>query len=139
MSWRLFLLLFIAACFFLAPVALTGMEVYDEGIRVHGAERVMLGDVPYRDFYTLYGPAAFYWPAALFKLFGTHLFPVRMGLVFWNALAATAVFAFCRKMDVSMAGASIAFALFLLPRTQQFMELLACDPSWTILRMLPVA
>jgi 4-amino-4-deoxy-L-arabinose transferase-like glycosyltransferase len=133
MSWRLFLLLFIAACFFLAPVALTGMEVYDEGIRLHGAERVMLGDVPYHDFYALYGPAAFYWPAALFKVFGTHLFPVRMGLVFWNALAATAVFAFCRKMDVSRAGASIAFALFLLPRTQQFTDLLACDPSLSLI------
>jgi hypothetical protein len=33
-----------------------GVNVYDEGLIVFGAMRVMNGDVPYRDFYANYGP-----------------------------------------------------------------------------------
>ena len=43
---------------------------YDEGLVLFGADRVLRGDVPYRDFWTLYGPAGFYVEAALFRLFG---------------------------------------------------------------------
>ena len=43
---------------------------YDEGLLLFGADRVLRGDVPYRDFWTLYGPAGFYLEAALFRLFG---------------------------------------------------------------------
>jgi len=43
---------------------------YDEGIILFGANRVMQGDIPHRDFYANYGPAQFYIIAGLFKLFG---------------------------------------------------------------------
>jgi hypothetical protein len=43
---------------------------YDEGIILFGANRVMNGDIPHRDFYANYGPAQFYILAALFKVFG---------------------------------------------------------------------
>jgi hypothetical protein len=48
----------------------TALLPYDEGIVLLGADRVLRGDVPYRDFWTLYGPATFYLPAAAFRLFG---------------------------------------------------------------------
>jgi hypothetical protein len=44
--------------------------VYDEGLILFGAERVLHGDVPHRDFYANYGPAQFYLLAGLYKLFG---------------------------------------------------------------------
>lgn len=44
--------------------------VYDEGLMLFGAERVLNGDVPHRDFYAIYGPAQFYLLAGLYKLFG---------------------------------------------------------------------
>ena len=47
-----------------------GVGPYDEGLVLFGADRVLRGDVPYRDFWTLYGPAGFYVEAALFRLFG---------------------------------------------------------------------
>ncbi|MCE9651306.1 MAG: hypothetical protein K8R18_16925 [Parvibaculum sp.] len=43
---------------------------YDEGIILSGAARVQAGDVPYRDFWTIYGPGGFYALAWLFDLFG---------------------------------------------------------------------
>ncbi len=46
------------------------VNVYDEGLMLFGADRVLHGDVPYRDFWTLYGPAGFYALAGLFAAFG---------------------------------------------------------------------
>lgn len=46
------------------------LNLYDEGIILVGAERVLSGEIPYRDFWTMYGPAQFYILAGLFKIFG---------------------------------------------------------------------
>jgi len=43
---------------------------YDEGLVLVGADRVLRGEMPYRDFWTLYGPGSYYLLAGLFKLFG---------------------------------------------------------------------
>ena len=46
---------------------------YDEGVIAYGAQRLLQGDVPYRDFWVLYPPGQFLAIAALFKLFGSSL------------------------------------------------------------------
>lgn len=43
------------------------------GVSSVGAERVLNGEIPYRDFWTMYAPGHFYVLAALFGVFGTHL------------------------------------------------------------------
>jgi len=43
---------------------------YDEGLVLVGADRVLRGDLPYRDFWTLYGPGSYYLLAGLFRMFG---------------------------------------------------------------------
>ncbi len=55
-----------------------GVGVYDEGLALVGAERVLHGDVPYRDFFTLYSPGGFYATAALFQLFGEYAIVERL-------------------------------------------------------------
>ena len=35
-------------------------NVYDEGVMASGADRVLRGEAPYRDFWTVYAPAQFY-------------------------------------------------------------------------------
>lgn len=50
-----------------------GLTPCDEGLAVYGADRVLHGDMPYRDFLVLYGPASFYAMAWLFKAFGISL------------------------------------------------------------------
>ena len=52
--------------------------IYDEGIVVVGAWRVMHGDIPYRDFWTIYAPGQFYLLAALFRLVGPSLLAERL-------------------------------------------------------------
>src|SRR5580692_11140810 len=75
---------------------LTGMSVrpsmYDEGITVTGAMRVLGGQLPHRDFYTNYGPAHFYILAGLFKLFGESLLVERLLYASICALIVASVF-----------------------------------------------
>jgi hypothetical protein len=51
---------------------------YDEGFAVFNATRIMEGDVPYKDFWTIYPPGQFYVLAAIFKTFGTNLLIARI-------------------------------------------------------------
>jgi len=43
---------------------------YDEALVLVGADRVLRGDMPYRDFWTYYGPASYYLVAGLYRVFG---------------------------------------------------------------------
>jgi hypothetical protein len=52
------LLLVIATAFLMLAFKLD-INIYDEGIIVAGAMRVAHGEIPHRDFYTIYGPANF--------------------------------------------------------------------------------
>ncbi len=49
------------------------LNVYDEGITVYGAMRVLGGELPYRDFWSVYPPGQYYLLAGLFSLFGPTL------------------------------------------------------------------
>lgn len=69
----------------------TALELYDEGIILTGAERVLQGDLPYRDFWTMYAPGTFYLVAGLFNFIGTSELVVRgVGIVSKAAITAFA-------------------------------------------------
>ncbi|HEY7436450.1 MAG TPA: hypothetical protein VIE41_15020 [Methylomirabilota bacterium] len=50
-----------------------GISFHDEAVPVYGAARILVGDLPYRDFWTMYAPGQFFLLAGLFKLFGPSL------------------------------------------------------------------
>lgn len=50
----------------------------DEGILACGAERILRGEVPYRDFFSELGPASFYLHALIFKLGSIHILSLRL-------------------------------------------------------------
>lgn len=52
--------------------------VYDEGLILAGAARVVAGDHIHRDFYANYGPAQFHLLATLFSLFGSGVLTERL-------------------------------------------------------------
>jgi hypothetical protein len=51
---------------------------YDEGFAVFNATRIMDGDVPYKDFWTIYPPGQYCVLAVIFKIFGTNLLVARI-------------------------------------------------------------
>lgn len=64
------------------------LNAYDEGLILYGASRVVSGDLPYRDFWSLYGPGSFYVLAGLDYLLGES---VLTGRVFDAVVRATVV------------------------------------------------
>jgi 4-amino-4-deoxy-L-arabinose transferase-like glycosyltransferase len=71
---------------------------YDECIELFGAVRVLHGDVIYRDFWALYGPAQFYVIATLFKLFGISVLVGRLYHVFAGACVIALLFALTARL-----------------------------------------
>jgi len=85
----------------LADLALIrfGVDALDEGYFLEQATRVVRGDLPYRDFDSLYTPALLYVHAALLSLFGEpHALVLRaVGLVA-RALLAGGLYLLCRPL-----------------------------------------
>ena len=54
------------------------INFHDEGFPVYAAQRILAGDVPYRDFWTIHPPGQWYTLAALFKVFGFSLLAERI-------------------------------------------------------------
>ena len=53
--------------------SLTWFQGLSTGVSTIGAERVLRGEIPYRDFWTMYAPGHFYLLALLFRIFGSHI------------------------------------------------------------------
>lgn len=90
-------------------------NIFDEGLILTGAMRVAAGQIPHKDFYTLYGPAQFYVLAGLLKLFGEVLLVERLFDVLARALVVTTIYtiasSYCRPLIA--AGVSIVTILWL--------------------------
>jgi hypothetical protein len=75
------------------------------------AWRVLQGEVPYRDFWTIYAPGSFYLSAGLMGLFGRHVLVPALATVVLRGLAAGLFFALARRLG---AGGRAAFGLAVL-------------------------
>src|SRR5580704_15170186 len=75
--WSLAALFFIALLFQVIVIR-RQITYYDEALELYCAERVLHGQLPYRDFWTMYGPAQFYVLAAFFKVLGISVWVGRL-------------------------------------------------------------
>src|SRR5262245_40169703 len=125
------LLVFLLAVLTLVPLAPLGLNIYDEGLRLYGADRVLNGETPYSDFFAYYGPGEFYFLALLFKVFGVQIIVARLAAVFLIALAAVSVFALARSAALGWPWAIIPVLALMLPfRTGS--EFVVCDPAFAL-------
>lgn len=72
------LILFGAFFAYLLATTRLGINVYDEGLAFLGAQNVIEGQIPYRDFFAVYPPGGLYFDAALFRVFGSSIFIARI-------------------------------------------------------------
>ncbi|UCD55226.1 MAG: glycosyltransferase family 39 protein [Candidatus Omnitrophota bacterium] len=72
---------------------------FDEGVAIVGSERVLRGEVPYKDFFVAnYPPGQFYVLSFLYRMFGVSLEIGRFYTVLLHVLIAMCIFLIARKL-----------------------------------------
>jgi|GEM_PF-2344296 len=54
------------------------LNIYDEALAIVGAERILIGELPYSEFWTIYAPGQFYLLAGFFSIFGSSILIERL-------------------------------------------------------------
>src|SRR6266481_789053 len=78
----------------------------DEGILLQGGQRILDGQIPYRDFFSFYTPGSFYLLAAMYKVFGDLFVVARLSLAITGAVCSAVTYLLARRV------CSSGFALF---------------------------
>ena len=60
------------------PLLLRPLNLYDEGVSLMGAKRLLVGHIPYKDFFTIYTPLKFAWLSKVFALYEPNIFVARV-------------------------------------------------------------
>ena len=108
------LTLFVALFPFWPAFDAPGMNM-DEGMLLLYPERVLKGDLPYRDFETFYGPANIYALAGVYSVFGVNVGVERTVGLIYRALLLGGIFVFARRWGSTVAVFSTLIgALFLV-------------------------
>jgi len=75
-----------------------GTILNDEGYILNSAQRLLDGQVMYRDFHYAYTPASAYITALIFSLFGATLFGERIGIVIVSVMTALLIYLLAKKI-----------------------------------------
>ena len=70
----------------------------DEGIVLQGAQRILEGQVLYRDFFSFYTPGSYYWLALLFRVFGNSILVARTALVLYGGIFSVLTYSLARRV-----------------------------------------
>ena len=103
----------VAACLYLWPLRDFVTFNANEGITLAGAERILQGQVPYRDFFTFVTPGSPYLMALWFKLFGSSFVVARSVMLVYAGLFAVITYRLALRMG-SRSAALFAAALLTL-------------------------
>ncbi len=90
--------LFILGFLLLLTQIKSAANLYDEGLVLTNAERIRAGELPYRDFWTMYGPGYFYLLAGLFSLVEPTVLVARLFDTTLRFLLTLEVFLLARNM-----------------------------------------
>ena len=107
------LAVFFAACLYLWPLRDFVTFNANEGITLAGAERILQGQVPYRDFFSFVTPGSPYLMALWFKLFGSSFVVARSVMLVYAGMFAAITYLLARRMG-SRSAALFAAALLTL-------------------------
>jgi hypothetical protein len=121
-----FVLVFLISALYMAKELRRGWVPHDEGTLGQSAERVLLGEVPHRDFDDIYTGGLSYLNAAAFRVFGTKLTSLRYVLyLFFLAWVPSVYYAASRFVSSPIAG-----AVTLLAVAWAVPNYAAAMPSW---------
>jgi 4-amino-4-deoxy-L-arabinose transferase-like glycosyltransferase len=69
----------------------------DEGIVLQGAQRILRGEVLYRDFFSFFTPGPYYFLALLFRIFGSSFLVGRIALVLFGGVYSVVTYLLARR------------------------------------------
>lgn len=82
----------------------------DEGISLQGAQRILAGQVLYRDFFAFYTPGSYYWTALLFRVFGSSFGVARAALIVYGGIFSSATYLLSRRVCSRVSSPLAAFS-----------------------------
>src|SRR5438874_9019302 len=136
-------LLFVVSFAYLAVFRHYSSLEPDEGIVLQGGERILRGEVPYRDFFSFYTPGSFYLVAFLFRLLGDSLVVARLSLAVAGAACSVITYALARRVcsrGIALFAASLTtgtgFAYRFLVLHNWYSTSLACLAVYAAVRSL---
>jgi Dolichyl-phosphate-mannose-protein mannosyltransferase len=95
----------------------------DEGIILQGAQRILQGQVLYRDFFSFVTPGSYYFLALLFKTFGSSMLVARTALAVYGALFSVFTYLSARRVCSRWAALAAAYLVTLTSVPWRFMVL----------------
>lgn len=98
LDWGLTALIFLLSALYLRLFYNYSLLNGDEGIILQGAERILQGQVLYRDFFSFLTPGSYYWSALFFKLFGSSILVARAVLVVEGGLLSVLAYLLARRV-----------------------------------------
>jgi len=137
-----FLVFLLSLAYLCAFVRYSSLEP-DEGILLQGGQRILDGQIPYRDFFSFYTPGSFYLLAALFKIFGNSFLVARTSLAITGATCSIVTYLLARRVcsrGFSLFAAALAtvagVAYRFLVLHNWYSTLLACLALYSAVRLL---
>jgi hypothetical protein len=97
-EWGIALAIGFLSCLYLIPFYRFTSLIPDEGISLQGAQRILGGEVLYRDFFALVTPGSYYWTALLFKIFGNSILTARATLVVYGGVFSLLTYLLARRV-----------------------------------------
>ena len=93
------LLVFVVCLAYLLPFLQYSSLEPDEGIVLRGAERILSGELPYRDFFSFYTPGPFYIVAFVFRFFGDSFVIARLSIAVAGAICSVVTYVLARRVS----------------------------------------
>jgi 4-amino-4-deoxy-L-arabinose transferase-like glycosyltransferase len=91
----------------------------DEGIILQGAQRILEGQVLYRDFFSYFTPSSYYFVALLFRIFGDSMIVARTALAVYGGFFAVLTYLLARRVCARWSALLSAYivAIVVLPHS----------------------
>jgi hypothetical protein len=130
-DWSITAVIFLSACAYLSLFYNYSNLFADEGIVLQGAQRILDGQLPHRDFFSMVTPGSYYWIALLFRVFGSSILVARGALVVYGGIFAALTYLVARRACRRSIAALTAYLVTLVCLPAWFMALHNWDSTVT--------
>ncbi len=117
------LTVFALSVLYLWPYRVVTDLFQDEGIVLQGAQRILEGQVLYRDFFSFYTPGSFYAMALLFKIFGSSYLAARTLLPIFGGVFSLLTYLLARRVTSRWVALLAAYLFLVIGLPYRFLHL----------------